>query len=116
MLECGNYRPISLLSPIYKVFISIIASRVKRDLYDSFTASQAPYQPGRGTIEQIIALEQIIEKSIEFNNPVRIEFIDFTKAFDSIKLDKLWNKGYINLLKLTYDESSAQIKTGIGIT
>ena len=87
----------------------MIASRVKRDLYDSFLASQAAYQPGRGTIEQIIALEQIIEKSIEFNNHVRIAFIDFTKAFDSIKLDKLWkllettsmNKRYINLLELT---------------
>ena len=123
-LECGNYRPISLLSHIYKVFISIIASRVKNDLYASFPASQAAYQPGRGTIEQVIALEQIIEKSIEFNNPVHIAFIDFTKAFDSIKLDCLWkllaktslNKKYIKLLKLTYDDSVATIKTDIGLT
>ena len=123
-LECGNYRPISLLSHIYKTFISIIASRVKHDLYSSFPASQAAYQPGRGTIEQVIALEQIIEKSIEFNNPVHIAFIDFTKAFDSIKLDRLWkllektnvNKKYINLLKLTYDNSVATIKTDIGLT
>ena len=107
--ECGNYRTISLLSHIYKTFISIIASRVKHDLYSSFPASQTAYQPGRGTIEQVIALEQIVEKSIEFNNPVHIAFIDFTKAFDSIKLDRLRkllektnvNKKYINLLKLT---------------
>jgi len=85
-LDCGNYRPISLLSHIYKLFISIIANRVKNDLYASFPASQAAYQPGRGTIEQIFALEQIIEKAIEFNNHVFIVFIDFTKAFDSIKL------------------------------
>ena len=42
-LDCGNYRPISLLSHIYKVFISIIASRVKADLYASFPESQAAY-------------------------------------------------------------------------
>ena len=121
-LDCGNYRPISLLSHVYKLFISIITQRVKSDLYDSFPDSQAAYQPGRGTIEQIIALEQIIEKSIEFNNPVYIAFIDFTKAFDSIKLDKLWailektsmNKRYINLLKLTYDNSTATIQSDIG--
>ena len=121
-LDCGNYRPISLLSHVYKLFISIIASRVKSDLYASFPASQAAYQPGRGTIEQVIALEQIIEKSIEFNNPVFIAFIDFKKAFDSIKLDKLWavlektgmNKRYINLLKITYDNSTAAIKSDIG--
>ena len=52
-LECGNYRPISLLSHIYKVFISIIANRVKNDLYTSFPDSQAAYQPAHGTIEQL---------------------------------------------------------------
>ena len=123
-LECGNYRPISLLSHIYKVFISIIATRVKNDLYASFPDSQAAYQPGRGTIEQIFSLEQIIEKALEFNNPVYIAFIDFTKAFDSIKLDCLWNllektsinKRYIRLLKSTYNNSTASIKTDIGIS
>ena len=123
-LECKNYRPISLLSHIYKLFISIIAARVKNDLYTSFPPSQAAYQPGRGTIEQIIALEQIIEKSIEFNNPVYIVFIDFTKAFDSIKLPSLWrllektsiNKRYIKLLQSTYSDSNAAIKTDIGIS
>ena len=72
----------------------------------------------------MIALEQIIEKSIEFNNPVYIVFIDFTKAFDSIKLDCLWkllgqtsiNKRYISLLKSTYENSTASIKTDIGIS
>ena len=123
-LDCKNYRPISLLSHIYKIFISIIANRVKHDLYASLPETQAAYQPGRGTIEQIIALEQIIEKSIEFNNPVYLVFIDFTKAFDSIKLPCLWklleetsiNKKYINLLKCTYQNSKACIKTDIGIS
>ena len=121
-LDCANYRPISLLSHVYKLFISIIAERVKRDLYSSFPASQAAYQPGRNTIEQVIALEQVIEKSIEYNNSVYIAFIDFTKAFDSIKLSCLWkllegtsmNKRYITLLKQTYDNSTATIRTDIG--
>ena len=32
----------------------------------------------------------MLEKSIEFNNPLYLVFIDFTKAFDSIKLLCLW--------------------------
>ena len=60
----------------------------------------------------MIALEKVIEKSIEFNNPVYIVFIEFTKVFDSIKLDCLWkllretsiNKQYISLLKSTYNK------------
>ena len=53
-----------------------------------------------------------------------IVFIDFTKAFDSIQLGCLWkllgetsiNKRYIKLLKSTYDDSTASIKTDIGIS
>ena len=88
-LECGNYRR-SLLRHVYKLFVTIIPARVREDLYASFPNSQAAYQPRRGTIEQIIALEQIIEKSIEFNSCVFVAFMDFTKAFDSIKLSCLW--------------------------
>ena len=120
--ECKNYRPISLLSHVYKLFMTIIGNRITDDLYSCFPESQAAYQPGRGTVEQIFALSQIIEKSIEFNKPLYIVFIDFTKAFDSIKLDKLWlildktplNKNYINLLKSLYDGSQASIKTDLG--
>ena len=89
--ECKNYRPISLLSHVYKLFMTIIGNRITDDLYSCFPDSQAAYQPGRGTIEQIFALNQMIEKSIEFNKPLYVIFIDFTKAFDSIKLDKLWS-------------------------
>ena len=120
--ECKNYRPISLLSHVYKLFMTIIGNRITDDLYSCFPDSQAAYQPGRGTIEQIFALSQMIEKSIEFNKPLYMIFIDFTKAFDSIKLDKLWsildktslNKNYINLLKSVYDGSQASIKTDLG--
>ena len=102
--------------------MTIIGRRITDDLYSCFPNSQAAYQPGRGTIEQIFALSQMIEKSIEFNKPLHMVFIDFTKAFDSIKLDKLWsildktplNKNYINLLKSIYDGSQASIKTDLG--
>ena len=120
--ECKNYRPISLLSHIYKLFMTIIGGRITNDLYSCLPDSQAAYQPNRGTTEQIFALSQMIEKSIEFNKPMFMIFIDFTKAFDSIKLDKLWsildktslNKNYINLLKSVYDGSEASIKSDLG--
>ena len=120
--ECKNYRPISLLSHVYKLFMTVIGRRITDDLYACFPDTQAAYQPSRGTVEQIFALTQIIEKSIEFNKPVYFIFIDFTKAFDSIKLDKLWsildktslNKNYINLLKAVYDDFQASIRTDLG--
>ena len=74
---------------VYMLFISIISARVKGDLYVFFPGPRAAYQPGRGTLGKIITWEQVIEKSIEFNNPVYIAFIDLTKTVDSIKLNEL---------------------------
>jgi hypothetical protein len=46
--------------------------------------------PGQSTIDQIFALRQIVEKAIEFQNPLYIAFIDFKAAFDSVDRNSLW--------------------------
>ena len=97
--------------------MTIVGNRITDDLYACFPDSQAAYQPGRGTIEQIFALNQMIEKSVEFNKPIYVIFIDFTKAFDSIKLDKLWsilnktplNKNYTNLSAILFRVALAAV-------
>ena len=88
--ECENYRPISLLNHVYKILMQIIYKRIASTLRESLPSSQAAYQPGRNTIEQIQALQQLIEKAKEFNVNGFICFVDFTKAFDSLHQSKLW--------------------------
>ena len=78
-LDCKSYRPISFLSQAYKLLILIIAARVKPDLYESFSSTQAAYQSTRGTIEQILALEQIIEKSIMNSTTQSISLLSTSK-------------------------------------
>ena len=124
-LECENYRPINLLSHIYKLVMQIIYQRISGDLMASLPKTQAAYQPGRSTTEQIQSLQQIIEKCKEFNKKGVICFIDFSKAFDSLHQQKLWNAlhkyttinpAYINLLASLYESSKAHVKTDIGNT
>ena len=42
------------------------------------------FRPGRGTIDQIWLVRQLIEKSIEHECAVHISFVDLKKAFDSV--------------------------------
>ena len=120
LLDCGNYRPITLLSHLYK---QIIYNRVSNTLAAALPKSQAAYQKGRNTIEQIQSIQQIIEKSREFNRPLVMCFIGFTKAFDSVKQSRLWkalndytdlDPSYINLLRTLYSNSKAFVRTKNG--
>ena len=124
-LECSNYRPISLLSHVYKLVMQIIYSRISGSLMAALPRNQAAYQRGRSTIEQIQSLQQLIEKYNEYNINATICFIDYTKAFDSIDQQKLWNAlrkytdvqpAYINLLATLYESSKARVRTDIGTT
>ena len=125
LLDCANYRPITLLSHIYKLLMQIIYNRISQTVVCALPPSQAAYQPGRSTVEQIQSLQQIIEKCKEFNQSATICFIDFTKAFDSVDQNKLWealqkhtnlSSSYINIIKLLYQDSKARVRTDIGTT
>ncbi|KAL9967114.1 hypothetical protein ACROYT_G025283 [Oculina patagonica] len=75
---------------------------------------QAAYRRGRGTTEQIFILRNISEKSAEWQASLYIGFIDFKKAFDSVRRDRLWNilKNYgipvnfVNIIRELYDGST----------
>ena len=61
---------------------------------------------------------QVLEKTTEYNIPLYMAFIDYEKAFDSIQhravFEALRTHGvqekYINIIKETYTEGTAQIK------
>ena len=63
--HCGNYRGISLLSIVGKVFADIILQRLKNLAELIYAQSQSGYRSGRSTIDGIFTLRQLMEKSRE---------------------------------------------------
>ena len=51
---------------------------------------QAGFRKGRGTIEQIYILRNIIEQSVEWQASLYVNFVDFQKAFDSPARERIW--------------------------
>ena len=51
---------------------------------------QAGFRRVKGCTDQIFAVCNIIEQSIEWNAPLCIGFIDFKKAFDNIHHSTIW--------------------------
>ena len=71
-------------------------------------------------MDQIFALRNILEQSLEWNTSLCINFIDFQKAFDSVHRESLWKilQAYglppkiINLIKMFYDNFECSIILG----
>ena len=85
--DCNNYRGISLLSVIGKVFAMVILIRLQKLAECVYPESQCGFRAGRSTIDMVFSLRQLQEKcSKEY-----IAFIDLTKAFDLVSRDGLFH-------------------------
>lgn len=114
----SNYRPISLLPSLYKLFSSIIEKKIKESTEKYQPIEQAGFRRGFSTLDHIHSLEMLIEKYQEFNRPLYIVFIDYQKAFDSLLHSSIWETllsqqvplDYIKVLKNIYDNSTSRVK------
>lgn len=82
-----NWRPISLLSVIYKIASSCIANRIKTVLDQLIHADQKGFIKGRFIGENIRQMYDILYETRRQRIPGLLMLIDFEKAFDSVS----WN-------------------------
>ena len=87
---CNNYRPISLLCCISKVFEKIVYDHIYAYLkrHGLITEKQSGFMQGDGTINQLISICNSLYKNLDDGDEVIGVFLDLTKAFG-----KVWHKG-----------------------
>ena len=89
-----NYRGITLLSVVGKLFTSILNNRLNDwvENYNVYIEAQADFRKGMGTTDNIFILHGLISHCINNNEKLFAAFVDFQKAFDYIVHDILWFK------------------------
>ena len=115
--DIKNYRPICLLSNMYKLFTKIITTRLEKKLDENQPREQAGFRSKYSTTDHIHAINQLKEKCREYNIPLCVAFVDYEKAFDSVQtqaiLTSLQEQGiedvYIEILKDIYTDSSMTV-------
>ena len=94
-----NYRPISLLSSISKIYEKLMHSRIIKflDQNNSLNDMQYGFRPGRSCESALLKAQDIILDSLHKQQVSLLLLIDFSKAFDmvdhNILLDKLKHYG-----------------------
>ena len=83
--ECGDYRLISLMPHITKIFLRVILNRIKMRINIEVGEEQFGFRAGSGTREGIFCLIVLAQKYIEVNRDLYVCFIDYAKAFDRVK-------------------------------
>ena len=89
--ECELHRTISLMSHITKLMLKILMKKMKRPICEEIADIQCEFTEGKGTINAIFIMRNIIERSIEVQKDLYLFFIDYSKAFDKVRHDKMFD-------------------------
>ena len=116
-LDPQNYRAIALLSIPGKIFLRILMERMKDKVETKLKETQYGFRAGRGTIDAIFIVRQIIEKAKEKKICLNFHFIDFKSAFDTVWRKALWrmlrsigiNQKYINIIEKMYEKTECSV-------
>ena len=95
--DVKNYRPISILSTLAKVFESIVTTRLSNFLFLSIGDSQHGFVEGRSFLSNLLLYNDFIFEAFKNKTQVDSNYFDFSKAFDTVNherlLEKVWNAG-----------------------
>ena len=119
-----NYRGISLISLVMKLYNRLIMNRLRPAVDPLLRNSQNGFRPKRTTVGQIVALRRLLEGVRAENLSCVLTFIDFRKAFDTIHRGKLMEilRAYgvpgkiVSAIAATYSETWAKVRTPDGDT
>lgn len=87
-----NYRPISLLTGISKLFEKVILARIQSHINTNeiLRNEQFGFRQGHSTDQQLVRLTEIITKGFNEKMHTGVVFLDIAQAFD-----KVWHKGLL---------------------
>ena len=121
MIECKNYRGISLLTVVGKIYVGILVDRVHTVNGGLIDDEQEGFRPGRRCVEKIFTLKQIGKKARQKECRVYVGFIDLEKVHDRVNKEAFWQvlRMYdggklLSRIKSMYVDSSACVRVKWG--
>ena len=84
------YRGITVLNIDAKVYVMLLLRRLHVDMEERMHDAQHGFRSGRGTADCLFNLRRVVELARAHATPMHAAFVDFSKAFDSVNHEALW--------------------------
>lgn len=120
--EVTNYRGLSFLDTIYKIFTGILLNRINNWMEENriLKECQAGFRKNYSTIDNIFNLSAIVQLKLAEKRKLYVFFVDFKSAFDTINREalfyKLFSQGMssklVNILKQLYKNTKSAVWNG----
>ena len=117
-VQCpDNYRPISILPILLKLFSRVIYARISNTLNAGQSVDQAGFRANYGCDDHLFTITMLKEKCEEFGTSLWVATVDYRKAFDTVEHAAIWTalakqgvaQRYIKVLQLLYEGQTANI-------
>lgn len=86
---CGNYRPISLMPVVAKLYERVLATRISN--VPGIPDTQGGFRDGRGAIDHAFVLRELCLRRLEMKQRTFVAFIDLKSAYDLTWRSGIWH-------------------------
>jgi len=108
------------LPTTYKILSNILLSRLTPYAEEIIWDHQSGFRRNRSTTDHIFCMRQILKKKFEYSEAVHQLFIDFKKAYDSVRREVLFNiliefgipMKVVRLIKMCLTEMYSRVRVG----
>ena len=88
-IDCSDFKTIGLICHASKTVLRLLKTRITSKADEYLGKDQYGFHRDRGAREAIVAIRILCQRSLDHNQEVNICFIDFKKALERIRWDKL---------------------------